>query len=295
VQLYHAVAHTLLTAPGPLSVPAVAWRLMHRLRAAWPTGLAACVMPSHVHLIVQAPSSERVRRHMAQVLGGLSHHFGLRRLWAPVPPPREIPDPNHLLRQIRYVHLNPCRAGLVHDPMSWPWSTHRGVLGAEVSPWVSAARLADALGRSPRDFARWLHGYVSADPTAAVEGTSLPTPASPQGVPSAPLARVIEAAAAATPWSAAHVRRHAAVLLAMHQGWRSSAAVGRALGISARRVRVLAGEPDAQLLAAAVLCLGDVRLRTDSRFASDLRKSGAGQLPECSDSAAFRTFRASQL
>ncbi len=35
----------------------------------------------------------------------------------------------YLLALVRYVHLNPLRAGLVADPADWPWSGHRAYLG----------------------------------------------------------------------------------------------------------------------------------------------------------------------
>jgi hypothetical protein len=49
-------------------------------------------------------------------------------------------------RQVRYVHLNPCRDRFANDPLVPVWSTHRGAIGGEVDPWVSAERLSRALG-----------------------------------------------------------------------------------------------------------------------------------------------------
>jgi hypothetical protein len=44
---------------------------------------------------------------------------------------------NYLLQLIRYIHLNPVRAGLVNDPVNSPWSSHRAYLGREELPWLS--------------------------------------------------------------------------------------------------------------------------------------------------------------
>ena len=38
-------------------------------------------------------------------------------------------DENHLLAALRYVTLNPVRAGLVARPEDWPWSSARAHLG----------------------------------------------------------------------------------------------------------------------------------------------------------------------
>jgi len=42
----------------------------------------------------------------------------------------------YLLELIRYIHLNPVRAGLVKEPEEHPWSGHRCYLGLEVIPWL---------------------------------------------------------------------------------------------------------------------------------------------------------------
>lgn len=43
---------------------------------------------------------------------------------------------NYLLNLIRYIHLNPVRAGLVKDPADYKWSSHRIYLGIEESDLV---------------------------------------------------------------------------------------------------------------------------------------------------------------
>jgi putative transposase len=43
----------------------------------------------------------------------------------------------YLLELVRYIHLNPVRAGLVSDPLDYPWSGHRAYLGREEVPWLS--------------------------------------------------------------------------------------------------------------------------------------------------------------
>lgn len=43
----------------------------------------------------------------------------------------------YLLELVRYVHLNPVRAGIVAVPEDHPWSGHRGYLGIEFLPWLT--------------------------------------------------------------------------------------------------------------------------------------------------------------
>jgi hypothetical protein len=85
-----------------------------------------------------------------------------------------LPDRLHLRRHIRYTHLNPCRAGLVRDPVEWEWSTHRDAIGATSDPWLDLKALNQLWNCPPRDFARVFHEYVSGDPTVSVGGTMLP-------------------------------------------------------------------------------------------------------------------------
>jgi hypothetical protein len=43
----------------------------------------------------------------------------------------------YLLELVRYVHLNPVRAGAAATVDSWPWSGHRSYLGLETVPWLT--------------------------------------------------------------------------------------------------------------------------------------------------------------
>ncbi len=43
---------------------------------------------------------------------------------------------SYLLELVRYVHLNPVRAGMLDNPQDYAWSGHRGYLGMETLPWL---------------------------------------------------------------------------------------------------------------------------------------------------------------
>ncbi len=44
----------------------------------------------------------------------------------------------YLLELVRYIHLNPVRAGLVETPGEYPWTGHRAYLGIETVPWLTS-------------------------------------------------------------------------------------------------------------------------------------------------------------
>ncbi len=257
--LWHFTAHAV-TGARPLELAEACNRLWAALRRRFPESVAAVLMPDHVHLIIEAADRNEARRRLAQCLAAFARQAGLGRIWQRVPDPVRIRDANHLARQVRYVHLNPCRAGLVDDPLCWPWSTHRGAVGLELDPWVSPARLAALLRRREADFPRWFHSYVSGDPSVRVEGTHLPMPAAPQSLPGVALADIAAAARSAAPQRAA-LRHQLFVQLALHQGWRNTRLVAKACDLSVEQVRRLKKRPDASLLRLGTFHLADARLR----------------------------------
>lgn len=123
-------------------------------------------MPEHLHLQHPRDMRARLGQGLAGYVRWLNARTGgagsrLRRL----PPPTWAAGKTKVRRDVRYIHLNPCRAGLCNDPLAWPWSTHRDRLGL----------VADSPLRSSADPIA-LHRYVSADPSCAVQGTDWLSP-----------------------------------------------------------------------------------------------------------------------
>ncbi|HEY3355432.1 MAG TPA: hypothetical protein VGQ83_19435 [Polyangia bacterium] len=266
--LWHLTAHAF---PGlaPFATFAGAAFGWNRLRAAFPEALGAMLMPDHPHLILDVDDIDAARRRLAAVLGGLTRSPACgcgTPMFRPVPAARAIADVRHLRRTVRYLALNPCREGLCRDPLSWLWSTHRDVIGAVVDPWVTAARLADALRLPRRGFAVAHHAYISGDPSVDLSGTPFPRPAPASAIPIVALGVVRQAVALALRGSVEDVglrpvARRLFVQLARQQGWRQPRLLAEACGVTPGAVRLLAARPGAGL-AAAQLCLGDPRLLT---------------------------------
>ena len=59
----------------------------------------------------------------------------------------------YLLELVRYIHLNPVRAGLMEEPSDYPWSGHRTYLGKDQVAWLSTdwvlSQFDDRLGAGP--------------------------------------------------------------------------------------------------------------------------------------------------
>jgi len=56
----------------------------------------------------------------------------------------------YLLNLVRYIHLNPVRAGIVQDPAEYRWSSHRIYLGLESSSLVDTSFVLSQFGTSVR-------------------------------------------------------------------------------------------------------------------------------------------------
>ena len=239
--------------------------LWPRLARCFPFALGAVLMPDHLHVIAFTEDPERARADLARLLGWHGRLFAGGPAWQSPPPPQPIADLQKLRRQLRYVALNPCRAGLADDPLAWLWSTHREVFGAVVEPWVRATDLAaHLLDDRPRFSDRW-HRYVSADPSVDVSGSPPPRPATATDLPLLPLCDIWLAAAVALRLPPAEVSRrgparHLFVLLATAQGWAEPRHLTRCCGASPRTIRRLRALPLPTELDAASLCLGDERL-----------------------------------
>lgn len=68
-------------------------------------------------------------------------------------------EDNYLLTLVRYIHLNPLRAGIVktiEELDRYPWSGHRTIIGKETYPWMDAEYILVQFGKTRR---KALHAY----------------------------------------------------------------------------------------------------------------------------------------
>jgi len=109
------------------------------------------LMPNHVHLILAPSDQDGLRRALAPVhrhYAGHVHarerrtgHFWQGRFGC------VATDEDHLAATVRYVAMNPVRAGLCERAADWPWSSAATLLGNEDDGVTEAApvraRIAD--------------------------------------------------------------------------------------------------------------------------------------------------------
>jgi hypothetical protein len=250
--MFHLVARTRDRSPlwSDWEEGAALWE---RVTHAVPGLVALVLMPDHVHLLhptdARLPLGDALGRH---VRWRHARHGTAGDVLARLPPAEPLTDAQKVRRSIRYVHLNPCRARLVTDPLAWPFSTHRDALGCAVRPVIPRARDPEAF-----------HRYVSADPTVDVRGSALPARALRVDSP----AKLAEAVSAALRVPLEALRRRGparATYLALAQDLCPDASaedIAHEAGVSRSTVyaAALQARPDARDPVRA--CAGDERLR----------------------------------
>jgi len=102
---------------------------------------AFCLMRNHIHLALQVGeiSLSRIMQNLGQRYTvwmnrrqGRTGHLFQGRYKAIL-----LDADAYLLELVRYIHLNPVRAGIVKLPDGYAWSSHRVYLGQEKIPWLT--------------------------------------------------------------------------------------------------------------------------------------------------------------
>jgi len=115
-----------------------------------------CLMPNHVHIIIVPSDPDGLRRTFADAHRRYTGYINTRlrvtgHLWqgrfGSV-----VMDEDHLAHAVRYVSMNPVRAGLVEQAEDWRWSSVRAHLTGRDDELVKVAPILERYG----DFASFL-------------------------------------------------------------------------------------------------------------------------------------------
>jgi REP element-mobilizing transposase RayT len=107
-----------------------------------------CLMPNHVHLVLEC-SNEALSSGMHHLQGTYANWFNTQQrvdghLFQGRYGSRLVGDQEHWLEVVRYVVLNPVRAGLCADVGDWHWSSFSATAGTAPLPaFLSAARVLE--------------------------------------------------------------------------------------------------------------------------------------------------------
>lgn len=67
----------------------------------------------------------------------------------------------YLLELVRYVHLNPVRAGVVTTPGEYPWSGHHAYLGTVTLPWLTTEWVLSQFSGTLKEARKGYSSFVS--------------------------------------------------------------------------------------------------------------------------------------
>jgi putative transposase len=115
---------------------------------------AYCLMTNHYHLLLRAGETGFAAgmqllncghaHRMNRKRGRTGHLFRNHYSWRPVE------SDEHLLEAIRYILLNPVRAGICAAPEDWRWSSYRATADLELPPdFLALSDLLAIFGTTP--------------------------------------------------------------------------------------------------------------------------------------------------
>lgn len=118
-------------------------------RASGVSVLAYCLMPNHVHLVLVPETADGLSSGLGEAHRRYTRRINVREGWrgylwqgrfASFPL-----DEQHLYAAVRYVELNPVRAGLKRRARDWRWSSARAHLAGEDDELVTVSPMLDRI------------------------------------------------------------------------------------------------------------------------------------------------------
>ena len=120
--------------------------------------LAWCLMPNHVHLVLVPNDPDGLRRALGETHRRYTRHINRREDWRGHLWQERFHsfamDEAHLIEAVRYIELNPVRAGLADTAAEWRWSSARAHLEARDDGLVSPGPMLDRVS----DWQTYLNG-----------------------------------------------------------------------------------------------------------------------------------------
>ncbi len=123
------LSHALQTVESSRSWRVGSGRGIPRVRV-----VAYCIMPTHIHLFLEQKTKNGISEFMRLILNSYARYFNLKigregPLWASRFKCVPVETDEQALHLSRYIHLNPCSAGLVSGPEAWKYSSYEEYIG----------------------------------------------------------------------------------------------------------------------------------------------------------------------
>ncbi len=130
---------------------------------------AWALLPNHAHLLVRS-GHRPLARSMRSLLTGYAGAFNRRHkraghLFQNRYKSVVVEEEAYLMELVRYLHLNPLRAGTVPDLLAldrYPWTGHSALSGRVSRPWQATAETLRRFARTPRRATAAYRAFVAA-------------------------------------------------------------------------------------------------------------------------------------
>lgn len=151
-------------------------RILLNLKRSKASCLAWAFLPNHFHLLFHSEGGV-LSRFMHRLMSGYSIYFNRKHVRAGHLFQNRfrssvIHSEPYLLEAIRYIHLNPVRAGIVptlEDLSAYPWTSHREIFASTAPLWADFPFLrgffgGNSLKETKGNYLRFLEMGLRADP-----------------------------------------------------------------------------------------------------------------------------------
>jgi REP element-mobilizing transposase RayT len=132
---------------------------------------AFCLLDNHIHAAFQVG-----KRPLSRIMQNLTfrytqwfnrRHRRVGHLFQGRYKANLVDADSYLLELVRYIHLNPCRAGIPGEVEEYHWSSHRFYVGEEELPWLTTefvlGQFSTDLGVARSGFRRFVADGIGAD------------------------------------------------------------------------------------------------------------------------------------
>ncbi len=149
-------------------------RLMTKYSSTYRTVIAAyCLMPNHYHLVLKQKEMGSIGMFLKTTFNAFTQavnkRFGLSgTLFQGQAKARVIDSDEYTVKVIRYVHTNPCKAGLAVNPQDWLFSNYQEWIGMRESALMDV-ELRDQLFGSLSDYERFVQEALVVDRDSEIE------------------------------------------------------------------------------------------------------------------------------
>ncbi len=131
---------------------------------------AYCWMPNHIHMAIQVGDAP-LGRLMQWIASRYAYRVNRRReatghLFERRYRALLVDVEAYALQLVRYIHLNPVKAGLAVNPADYPWSSHRYYLAGGGPPWLRTDWVLAMFGQRRVSARAAYRRFVGNDPDA---------------------------------------------------------------------------------------------------------------------------------